>query len=274
MQMAFEGDAMALEQPKTIILNADDFGYSEETVGVTIDLFNRGILSSATLMPNMPGFAAAARFAQQNPQFSYGLHICLTDEKPACSPGDIPSLVDAQGRLWPTREFWKRAFLGRLNRRDIAREISAQIAAIRQERLEVSHVDSHGHIHKAWAVSKVLRELLPREGIAAIRRTQNLYLHGFEAGKVFNWLTSAAVRRCGRTSDYFLMVTGRIGLNEDGWWQQAVDCLPPGMTEIGMHPGLAEDWRKAETMPLLADNGSLLRERDIRLITYREISRQ
>jgi len=264
---------MAAEQPKTIILNADDFGYSDETVSVTIDLFRRGILSSATLMPDMPAFAAAAQFARQNPQFSYGLHICLTDERPACLPGDIPSLVDAQGRLWPTREFWKRAFLGRLNRSDIAKEISAQISAIRKEGLEVSHVDSHGHIHKARPVSRVLRDLLPREGIAAIRRTQNLYLHGFEAGMIFNRLTSAAVRRCGRTSDYFLMVTGRIGLNEGGWWHQAVDSLPPGLTEIGMHPGLAEDWRKAETMPLLADNGNLLRERNIRLITYREIAR-
>ena len=42
------------EQIKRLIINADDFGFSEDTVVATIELFNKGLLTSATMMPNMP----------------------------------------------------------------------------------------------------------------------------------------------------------------------------------------------------------------------------
>jgi predicted glycoside hydrolase/deacetylase ChbG (UPF0249 family) len=67
---------------RKLIINADDFGFSKETVEKTIEFFQKGLISSATLMPNMPAFEEAVDFAIQHPQFSYGLHLCLSDENP------------------------------------------------------------------------------------------------------------------------------------------------------------------------------------------------
>ena len=66
------------------------------------------------MMPNMPAFERAAAFARAHPEFSYGLHLCLTDERPVSDPTAIPTLVAADGCFWRTPEFFKRALTGRI----------------------------------------------------------------------------------------------------------------------------------------------------------------
>jgi predicted glycoside hydrolase/deacetylase ChbG (UPF0249 family) len=256
---------------RKLIVNADDFGFSEETVGVTIDLFEKGLVTSASMMPGMPAFSKAAAFARRNPTHSYGLHLCLTDEVPLSSPKDIPSLVDETGRFCQTRNFWKRAFSGRIEPSEIEREVCAQLDALLGAGVDVTHVDGHGHVHKAPVVSGVLRRVMLRKRVLAVRRTQNLYLGGWELGALFNWLTRHGVARCGRTTDFFLMVTGRIEVDDLSWWKRAIAILPEGLTEIGIHPGILENWRQAETLPLLQDAGNSVLARDVRLVSYRAL---
>ncbi|AEB07287.1 YdjC family protein [Coriobacterium glomerans PW2] len=50
-----------------LIINADDFGYSAGINHGILDAFTEGILTSATLMANMPGFDMAADMARANP---------------------------------------------------------------------------------------------------------------------------------------------------------------------------------------------------------------
>ena len=50
------------------------------------------------MMPNMPAFERAAVFAREHPEFSYGLHLCLTDERPVSDPAAIPTLVAPDGQ--------------------------------------------------------------------------------------------------------------------------------------------------------------------------------
>jgi len=76
---------------RLLIVNADDFGFSDHTVEATIECFERGVLSSVTIMPNRPAFGEAAAFAREHPEFSYGLHPCLTDKRPVSDPAEIPT---------------------------------------------------------------------------------------------------------------------------------------------------------------------------------------
>ena len=43
--------------PSRVIINADDFGINDREDAVILQAFRRGIISSATLMANMPAFA-------------------------------------------------------------------------------------------------------------------------------------------------------------------------------------------------------------------------
>ena len=78
------------------ILNADDFGISEDTVEATIELFEKKELSSATIILSMPGTDQAIKYARKHPEFSFGLHLNIvtdTFERPLLNPKLLPSLT-------------------------------------------------------------------------------------------------------------------------------------------------------------------------------------
>ncbi|MCA6775451.1 ChbG/HpnK family deacetylase [Enterococcus mundtii] len=63
---------------KKVIINADDFGYSSGVNSGIIKSFQDGILSSTTLMANMPGCLEAIQLTKENPGLGIGGHLVLT----------------------------------------------------------------------------------------------------------------------------------------------------------------------------------------------------
>jgi predicted glycoside hydrolase/deacetylase ChbG (UPF0249 family) len=257
---------------RLLIINADDFGYSQDTVAATIACFRAGVLSSATLMPNMPAFGEAAAFAREHPEFSYGLHLCLTDERPVSDPAEIPSLLAPGGRFWTTREFFKRALTGRIARHDVRREVEAQLDRMREAGVLVRHLDAHGHVHKAPVVLHALRSVLRPSGIGVVRRTQDLfYRRPRLRRRCCNNLANVFIRRLGRTTDHFLMVAGTLNDGDTHWWETCIQRLPRGVTEAGIHPGWEEQWRRLDMLPVLERGRDFLRAARIRLISFHEL---
>jgi hypothetical protein len=256
-----------------LIVNADDFGYSEHTVDATIECFQRGVLSSATLMPNMPAVERAAAFARAHPRFSYGLHLCLTDERPLSDPATIPTLVASNGCFWRGPEFFQRALTGRIAGRDIRREALAQLTRMKDLGLCVRHLDAHGHAHKAAIVPWALRDVLAQAGIATVRRTQNLFYKRPRLSRwCFNHAANVFIRRLGRTTDHFLMVTGTLGPDEARWWPSCIERLPTGVTEIGIHPGWDQPHRQLDTEPVVAHGRQYLDAAGVQLISFNELA--
>lgn len=254
-------------------MNADDFGFSDHTVDATIECFQRGVLSSATMMPNLPAFERAAAFAREHPEFSYGLHLCLTDERPVSDPAAIPTLVAPDSCFWRTAEFFKRALTGRIAGADIRRETLAQLTRMQERGIAVRHLDAHGHVHKAAVVPCALRRVLGDFGIATVRRTQNLFYRRPRVSRCcFNLLANTFIRLLGRTTDYFLMVAGTLGDGDTRWWERCIERLPEGVTEIGIHPGWDESWRRLDTMPVLEGGRRYLKESGVQLINFNELS--
>jgi hypothetical protein len=257
---------------RLLIVNADDFGFSADTVETTIECFQRGLLSSATLMANMPAFDEAAAFAASHKGFGFGVHICLTDERPVCRPSEIPSLIASSGFFWKTRDFLIRLLTGRIAVKDLSTEIAAQINAVRERGISISHVDGHGHIHKFPRVLAALRLVLQDQGGLGVRRTQNLfYRRPCIAGRSYNIVANAFVSRLGPTTDHFLMVAGSLDAWDEDWWTECIRRLPEGVSEIGIHPGMNEEWRKLETTPILEDGGRCVRLAGIQLIDFRQL---
>ena len=122
--------------PVQIVLNADDFGYSTDTVQATIACFERGLLTSATIMPGMPSSDAAIDYARSRPDLSFGVHLTFTGsglERPLAEPAHVPGLVDGDGRFRGGRDIRLRALLRRLDATEIDAEMKAQIGAVVQE---------------------------------------------------------------------------------------------------------------------------------------------
>jgi chitin disaccharide deacetylase len=234
-----------------IVLNADDFGYSADTVGATIDCFTRGALTSATIMPKMPATAEAAAFARRRPEFSFGVHLTFTGEgieTPVSDAHRIPDLVDGAGRFPATNRVRRDALLQRLSVDQIAREIEAQIATVRDHGVEVSHVDSHQHLHKYGPFRAALERVLPRFGIERVRNVQDVYVRRPIRSPTF-WVGPVWRRRLMKsflTTDHLFVATGP----QEGDWAEGllrrVGRLGGRSLEVGVHPGYDEKWRAQE----------------------------
>ena len=232
---------------KKLIINADDFGQDDETVDCTIKGFEAGKLTSATIMAGMSATARAVEYAKAHPQFSFGVHLCLVDEKAISKPDDIPSMIDpGTGRLWQTRQFILRNFMGMVSIDDIQREMSAQIDALKAAGLTIAHLDGHGHNHRLPQALKALARVMADYGITKVRRCQDLFVGkpGL-LSKMINGPMQKRMERAGMVmTDHFLMNAGKS--MDVNWFRDAVDNLPEGVTEIGVHPGSAEDWRRVD----------------------------
>lgn len=66
-----------------IIVNADDFGCDAATNGRIIDCFEQGLISSATVMANMPCFNEIMQWWEsQEKKPKLGIHLNLDEGKP------------------------------------------------------------------------------------------------------------------------------------------------------------------------------------------------
>ena len=259
---------------KKLIVNADDFGFSDHMVEWTIKGFECGALTSATIMAGMPATEKAVAYAKSHPQFSFGVHFCLVDEVPMCRPEDIPSMVDANtGRLWSTRQFIMRNFTGQVKVEDLKREMRAQYSALRDAGVSVSHVDGHGHHHRLQQSVKALAELRGELGFTKVRRCQDLTVAGSKASllsRAMNGYLQKLLDRAGfKSTDHFLMNAGHS--SDPNWFSKAIESLPEGVTEIGVHPGVDKDFRKIDIEDCFANCVTLCRRHGIAMINFNDI---
>src|SRR5262245_26642107 len=146
-----------------IITNADDFGFSDDTVEATIGCFESGALTSATIMPRMPATERALEYARTHPEHSFGVHLTYVSdgvEAPVLPPSEIPGLVGEDGLFKNSNVVRVMALLRRLSVDEIQRETEAQIRRVVDAGVAVSHVDSHGHLHKFGPFRDALRRVL------------------------------------------------------------------------------------------------------------------
>jgi chitin disaccharide deacetylase len=227
-----------------IIINADDFGYDSDSVAETISCFERGGLTSATIMANMPGTDDAIDFALKNPQFSFGVHLNWVEGKPLTNP---THLMTHTGVFRNSQEVRRIALLRRGGLEQIVEETRAQIRHIAARGLPISHVDSHGHLHKFNLFMQALEIVLPEFGIRRVRTAQNVYIRKAWLSPTF-WLGSfwgTRIREKFKTTDYLAMPDGKDAPER---LKKLVQIGSPGQTlEVGVHPGRRERSRELQT---------------------------
>jgi chitin disaccharide deacetylase len=153
-----------------VIVHADDFG---ETVDITEGIclaIEAGVVTSTSVMINMPGTAEALRRAPQLArQASFGIHLNLCEGKPLTSG---PTLMDENGQLLRKRALAARALTGKLSLAELEAEVAAQIGVLRDAGVRVSHLDGHKHLHQLPIVCAAVANVLPRFGIERVRITR------------------------------------------------------------------------------------------------------
>ncbi|MHC4623688.1 MAG: carbohydrate deacetylase [Planctomycetota bacterium] len=155
---------------RTIVINADDFGLCEGVNKAVAQAHTDGVLTSATIMANMPAAAEAVEIAKKMPTLGVGVHLNLTDGQPLSQRDAARPLLDAAGRFACSPA--KLAFLslaGPKSRNAIRTELAAQIQWLIDRGIKPTHLDSHKHFHAFPVLFSIVCQLAGRLGIPAIR---------------------------------------------------------------------------------------------------------
>lgn len=236
------GVAATIDVP-ALIINADDFGLSEGINRGIIEGFRAGAITSTSVMVGMPAFGDAVRRARDADTLGIGLHFTLTAGRPLTR---APSLLDADtGCFLRVAALVRRALAGRVKRREVEDECAAQIAAARAAGLQLTHLDSHHHIHLLPGVRAAVRRVVAAERIPAVRRPaeQVVGVVGWRRRLAERVLIGTLARYVNRTrwrintSDHFV---GSVLLGAPHFHSlllRVLDSLAAGTTEIMVHPG-------------------------------------
>ncbi len=152
-----------------LIVNADDFGISEGVNRGIVEAHLNGILTSTTVMANMPAFEQAAQLRRDHPTLATGVHLNLTAGRPILPPHQLQSLVDREGRFLGGSRLLLGLTVGRIDLRHAEAELSAQLERAIWAGFSPDHLDSHHHLHCHPMLQPIVVRLAQRYGIRAIR---------------------------------------------------------------------------------------------------------
>ncbi|MFC0710652.1 ChbG/HpnK family deacetylase [Azorhizophilus paspali] len=189
--------------PNRVIVNADDFGLNREKNAVIVRAFRCGLISSATLMANMPAFAqACALIHAEGLHGRVGLHVNLTHGRPLSETiANLSCFCDATGEFHlrlPRYRLW----LGRATRAAIDEELEAQWQRCLYHGVRPSHLDSHQHVHNIWPVGEQLARFAAARGVP-LRLARNLGNNLGPIKRLFKSLLNRRLRQlAGRCAEH------------------------------------------------------------------------
>ena len=229
---------------RRLIVNADDFGQSAGINEGIVRCFERGILTSASLMVRWPEAKAAVEYARAVRHFSIGLHVDLGEW--VYRNGEWVELYSVAATDDPTA---------------VRQEVFNQLETFRSLMgSDPTHLDSHQHVHRAAPVDAIVRELGATLGVP-VRQTGTAiqYVGGFYGQGVKGEALHGAI------SVQHL--------------SELLRALPEGTTELGCHPGLRRDARgmyvdeREQEVSALCDPRipAIIAAEGIALISFRDV---
>lgn len=220
-----------------IIVNADDCGISLEVNKKIEEFINRGLLSSTTIMGNMPFIADSKRLYElYKDAVSFGVHLNLSQGTPLTQS---QVLLDNGFVLEKDNEVVFNIENKRNNGKyskdvedAILKELSSQIEAVLSHNIAISHIDSHHHVHTRPYMLKVLPRLLKKYNITKMRRMRNYMPFSIERCKRNIWwhLINMQAHKL-KTTDYFCSFEEFIQLANNGFIKNN------SVIELMTHPG-------------------------------------
>jgi hopanoid biosynthesis associated protein HpnK len=270
---------------RRLIVNADDFGLSSSVNEAVIRAHREGILTTASLMVNEPGFDEAVKLAKENPKLGVGLHLTLLQGHSALPPEKIPGLVNARG------EFSNRPigvgmdyFFKRSMREQLRAEIHAQFEKFHATGLPLDHVNGHLHLHLHPAIFGILMDdseklrirhlRLTRDCLARSRRmSRGRFFYKLSHAAIFEFLSRRARKSLAQKKirhaqiAFGLLQNSRV---DEEYILKLLPELPPGDSELYSHPSLGEF--KHEFDALISPRvKARVRELGMELIRYQDL---
>ena len=236
---------------KTFILNADDFGMSEEYNEAVFDGYHAGILKSASICANGEYFEDAInRVIPACEELSVGIHLNIIEGK---SLTECDLLTDDNrnfnnGYISLILKSMDKDFM-----RQVEMEFRAQIERV-IGRTSVDHIDSHVHTHAIPNIFKLTAKLAKEYGIPYIRTQYEKFYIVPKISKhinlkyppnilkiillnTFTLLNRSVVREYNLKTNDYLIGVGYTGMMDDMTIEYGLRALNKGcLAEALIHP--------------------------------------
>jgi len=248
---------------RLLIIHADDLAVSHSQDMASFAALNRGAASSASIMAPCPWLVEVAGYAHAHPDADLGLHLTLTSEwkeyrwGPVASRGQVPSLLDADGYLFPTASEAAR----HIQPEEAEREVRAQVEMALKLGIHPTHLDSHmGTLFTTPAM------------VAVLARVAHDYHLPFLMLKVPGTPPDmyASLAPNDVILDHIFMAAPPIQPGDwPSYYQHILKTLPPGVSELIVHLAYDDAEMQAVTVDH-PDYGSAWRQRDFNVVTSPE----
>jgi len=141
---------------KKLIINADDFGVTEGVTKGVIDSYADGVLTSATLLVNMPFTEFALEEAKKHPGLGVGIHLAATIGRPLVA--GAKSFTDSEGDFLKLSDY--PGYNVDVDPEELYKEWKAQMEQfIRLAGKLPTHIDSHHHVHTLHGYHDMVAQL-------------------------------------------------------------------------------------------------------------------
>lgn len=285
-----------------LIINADGYGFTPGITRAIEECVDFGTVRSLSANVNFPEADRLAALVKRHPNLSVGCHINPIVGRPLLRPERVPSLVNERGEFF-YKTFGRRFLSGRIRLTELRAEIEAQVEKTRElAGVAFSHLDFHMGLHRLPGLYALFlevasgstrrirthRNLVGIEHPASRLRRLRFRLGSPRRLSAFVWnalLREKAQNRGLAMPDRWVAITD-MGKRSDTInvrnYVAMLRNLPPGFSELVVHPGYVDDelrrWstyldeRERERGVLLdSDFRSALEASDVRLSGYRDI---
>jgi predicted glycoside hydrolase/deacetylase ChbG (UPF0249 family) len=276
------------------------------TKAVTDGIFaahEAGVLTSTSMMVNQPATDYAVAQLHKYPKLGVGIHLNTCQGRPTLSPEKIPSLVAENGEFLRPDIIARKLSSWGVSSIELQAEYRAQIQAAKALGIELTHADSHHHMHLFFGAVVPFRQALQAEGITRVRASRIRCWPN--QGRIGGPHQGSTARRLA-VSAYMELLTAtvlgnfwspycRVETHLDAGevdsssmvqaWQETLLSMPSGVFELVTHPAFPDPEnenvdrihdKRVKELALLtsADFRQVLRSSGICLVSYADVAEQ
>ena len=248
---------------KLLIIHADDLGVAHSVNDASIAAFEKGGITSASIMVPCPWFLEIAAYAKQHPELDWGIHTTFTAEwknykwDAVLPASEVAGAIGPDGYLYGTvQDFAKHATPA-----EVEKELRAQIERAQAFGIKLSHIDNHmGSLLYTPSMLSVYFKVAKEFKLAMLAPRYMLQMYPPQVVATID--TSNVV-----FLDGLVMAPDTVAAaNWKAYYNNAINNLKPGLTEIIVH--LAHDDAEMKAVAIdHPDYGAAWRQRDFDYVT-------
>ncbi|MEE9430330.1 MAG: ChbG/HpnK family deacetylase [Melioribacteraceae bacterium] len=163
---------------KRLIINVDDVGFSDSINEAVKKCYSKKVISGVSIMSGGDFFEEAVDMLKDINKTEVGVHLTLTGKThPCANSNDTSTILTKEGMFFEGYfEFMKYYFLNKINMDEIYLEFRSQILKIKNSGLEITHLDSHEHVHLFPKVLHIVLKLAKEFNIPFVRLPNERYI--------------------------------------------------------------------------------------------------